>query len=201
MRNTPNPRFTFRATAGNIVSGRLSGRLAACLVLVFVGAILLALTVSLAETRNSPAPKAQATTGDNRPDLNSGSLTKVQKVAIQEEPVAVLSHSQSSQESANEKADPSGDDPDLPNFMNGKLDKEDYLRLREEHINRLRGIEPGEPFDPTARVRAIREMNRQEGRPNNKTTTVDVTFVSLIKSIFPSLPISDTIWKPIGPAP
>jgi photosystem II stability/assembly factor-like uncharacterized protein len=179
----------------------LSGRLAACLVLVFVGAILMALTVSLAETRNSPAPKAQATTGDNRLDLNSGSLTKVQKVAIQEEPVAVLSRSQSSQESANEKADQSGDDPDLPNFMTGKLDKEDYLRLREEHINRLRGIEPGEPFDPAARVRAIREMNRQEGRPNDKTTTVDVTFVSLIKSIFPSLPISDTLWKPIGPAP
>jgi carboxypeptidase family protein/uncharacterized protein DUF4214 len=199
MRSFSNPRFTFRATAGNIVSGRPSRRLAACLVLVFVAAILMALTVSLAETRNSPAPKAQATTGNQRLDLTSGSLTqapKAPKVEIKEQPVAVLSHSPSSQET-----EEAGYDPDLPNFMTGKLDKENYLRLREEHINRLRGVEPGEPFDPTARVRAVREMNGQEGRSNDKTTTVDVTFSSLVKSIVPTLPISDTIWKPIGPAP
>jgi hypothetical protein len=197
MRNALDPRSTFiRTTAGKIVSRKSSGRLAACLVIVFVAAILMALTVSLAETGNSREPKAQATTGDNRLDLKSGSLTKTQPVAIKEEPVTVLSRSESAQESAE-----SGYDPDLPNFMTGKLDKEDYLRAREEHISRLRGVEPGQPFDPTARVRAIREMNRQEGRPNDKTTTVDVTLISVINSILPSLPISDTLWKPIGPAP
>src|ERR1041385_6059349 len=170
MRNAPSPRSTFiSAIARNIMPRSPSARFAACFIAVFVGAVLMTLTVSLAEKPNSLARKTQAPSGDNRLQLNSGSLTGTPKVAIKQAPAPVQFHAQSSDESSNENAQQSGYDPDLPNFMTGKLDKEDYLRLREEHINRLRGIEPGEPFDPTARVRAIREMNRQEGRPNDKT--------------------------------
>src|SRR2546430_418487 len=43
-----------------------------------------------------------------------------------------------------------GDDPDLPAFAKGKIAEAEYLRLREEFIARLRGWEPGKPFDPTA---------------------------------------------------
>src|ERR1051325_1812319 len=42
---------------------------------------------------------------------------------------------------AQERADADeegGDDADLPAFMAGKIDKEEYLRRREEHINKLR---------------------------------------------------------------
>lgn len=70
------------------------------------------------------------------------------------------------------------DDPDLPPFARGKIDKEEYLRLRDEHVSKLRGL----PYDkPDARVRAIREMERQE-LANAPT-------------------IATTSWTPIGPAP
>ena len=97
-------------------------------------------------------------------------------------------------------------DPDLP--PGSHLDKETYLRRREEHINKLRGIRPGRPFDPGARGRAVREMNRQEGRPDSTTSTVD----SGITGTRPktgnlgdltrqsALAISST-WTSIGPAP
>jgi hypothetical protein len=105
------------------------------------------------------------------------------------------------------------DDPDLPAFMKGKIDKGEYLRLRAEHINRLRGVERGKPFDPGARGRAIRKMNRQEGRPDDTTSTntsknndilsadngsVSGAFGDLLNS---KSAISNSIWKPIGPAP
>lgn len=56
------------------------------------------------------------------------------------------------------------DDADLPRFMVGKVGKEDYLSRRAEHTNRLRGIERGKPFDPGARGRAIRDLDRQQGK-------------------------------------
>ena len=55
------------------------------------------------------------------------------------------------------------DDADIPRFMVGKIGKEDYLSRRQEHINRLRGVERGKPNIPGARGRAIRELNRQQG--------------------------------------
>ena len=100
-------------------------------------------------------------------------------------------------------------DPDLPGFLAGKIDKEDYLRRREEHINKLRGIFAGRPFDPGWRGKAIRDMNQQEGRPNNSTSTFDS---GSNKSSSPNGPISDllsgpntpsssTTWSSIGPSP
>ncbi|HEX7318235.1 MAG TPA: MBG domain-containing protein [Pyrinomonadaceae bacterium] len=56
------------------------------------------------------------------------------------------------------------DDADLPRFMVGRIGKEDYLSRRQEHVNRLRGVERGRPFDPGARGRAIRELDRQQGK-------------------------------------
>ena len=53
-------------------------------------------------------------------------------------------------------------DADLPSkkFL-GRIDKEEYLRLRDEYIGRLRGIEPGRPFNPNWREGAIEQMQRQ----------------------------------------
>lgn len=60
------------------------------------------------------------------------------------------------------EAEAEGDDPDLPARLQiTGLDKETYLRLRSEHIARLRGIEPDRPFDPRARAKAIAEMEKQ----------------------------------------
>jgi hypothetical protein len=63
------------------------------------------------------------------------------------------------------KAAPEQDsDPDRPAFFRGSLDEGEYLRLREAQIARMRGFEPGKPFDPTARSRAIAQMNSQVAR-------------------------------------
>ncbi len=75
-------------------------------------------------------------------------------------------------------ADAEDDDPDLPPFARGRIDKEEYLRLRDEHVSKLRGL-PYEKRD--ARVRAIREMERQE-------------FAN-------ASAINTTAWTSIGPAP
>jgi hypothetical protein len=52
-------------------------------------------------------------------------------------------------------------DADLGKF-GSKVDREEYLRLRGEYFSRLRGIEPGQPFDPSMRTRALEQMDRQE---------------------------------------
>src|SRR5260370_39621029 len=43
------------------------------------------------------------------------------------------------------------EDPDLPSKFHGRVDKQTYLRMRDEFIALKRGIEPGRPFDPEAR--------------------------------------------------
>src|SRR6476661_4393391 len=45
-------------------------------------------------------------------------------------------------------------EPDFPKGRRGNIDENAYLRLRDEYIARLRGIEPGRPFDSGARGRA-----------------------------------------------
>jgi photosystem II stability/assembly factor-like uncharacterized protein len=78
------------------------------------------------------------------------------------------------------------DDPDLPPFARGRIDREEYLRLREAHINRLRGL----PYDKRdARVRAIRKMERQELANARRKSP----------SIAPA--IDTTTWTSVGPAP
>ncbi|HEX8115923.1 MAG TPA: hypothetical protein VF521_01500, partial [Pyrinomonadaceae bacterium] len=106
------------------------------------------------------------------------------------------------------------DDADVPRFRAGKIDKEEYLRRREEHINKLRGVERGKPFDPGARGRAIRQLERQSGRPDKTTVTnenfavtnsattdtaagTDSTAAGTQSSSAQSLPS----WTSVGPAP
>src|SRR5262249_52346852 len=74
---------------------------------------------------------------------------------------------------------PSGDsDEDIPAFAQGLVDHDEYLRLREEHIGRLRGV----PYDLgyNARALAIQEMDQQL----RSTPT-----------------ISNSAWSSIGPNP
>jgi len=52
-------------------------------------------------------------------------------------------------------------DPDLGKW-GSRIDRDEYLRRRDEYIGRKRGIEPGRPFDPEMRSRAIDQMDRQE---------------------------------------
>jgi hypothetical protein len=89
------------------------------------------------------------------------------------------------------------DDPDMPKGKRRSIDEETYLRLRDEYIARRRGLEPGKPFDPQARGRAIRQMETQEAlqaeavkrlQLNRPTNVLGSNFIS-------------ATWTPIGPAP
>jgi len=78
-------------------------------------------------------------------------------------------------------------DADLGKF-GAKIDREEYLRLRGEYFGRLRGIEPGRPFDPDMRTRAIEQMDRQE-----KGRKIE----SLISGGF--APAAGGAWTSLGP--
>lgn len=78
-------------------------------------------------------------------------------------------------------------DADLGKF-GSRIDREEYLRARDEYVARKRGIEPGRPFDPTLRGRAIEQMDRQEkGRRLESIVSGDLT------------PAAGGAWTPIGP--
>jgi photosystem II stability/assembly factor-like uncharacterized protein len=74
-----------------------------------------------------------------------------------------------------------GDDPDLP--AGAKINKGEYLRLRDEQIGLMRGLDS--PNAPAKRAAAIREMEAQElaRREQSGPNTPAMT------------------WTPIGPAP
>ena len=55
-------------------------------------------------------------------------------------------------------------DADLPPRLRGKISQSEFLKLRGEYLGRLRGIEPGMPFDVTARSRAVNLLQKQEDR-------------------------------------
>lgn len=58
-----------------------------------------------------------------------------------------------------------GDDPDMPGILSrakSQFSKEDFMQMRAENIQMYRGIFKDQSIDPQSRVRAIREMERQE---------------------------------------
>lgn len=99
------------------------------------------------------------------------------------------------------------DSPDLPGFLLGSIDTEQYLRLRNSHNRRLRGLMDPD-FDPARRNAAIQQMTQQEqqlqqaaatGAPDPTTTPTGP-----INPNAPVTPLPASIlapWTPLGPAP
>ncbi|MGZ8843860.1 MAG: hypothetical protein ACXW18_09370, partial [Pyrinomonadaceae bacterium] len=52
-------------------------------------------------------------------------------------------------------------DADLGKF-GSRIDREEYLRARDEYVGLRRGFERGRPFNPDLRRQAIDQMERQE---------------------------------------
>ena len=84
------------------------------------------------------------------------------------------------------------DDPDLPSKFHGKIDKEAYLRARDEFVALKRGLERDRPFDLMARGRAISQMERQE-----KGRRIE----SMINGSLTPPITTDAAWTPLGPSP
>jgi hypothetical protein len=52
-------------------------------------------------------------------------------------------------------------DADIPQHLRGRIDKAEYLRLRDEYFGTLRGMAPDGTFDVAKRVDAVKKMERQ----------------------------------------
>src|SRR5258708_11544790 len=102
-------------------------------------------------------------------------------------------------ESNTEAQSPDADDeqdPDLPTGIRGSIDKETYLRMRDEYIALRRGIEAGRPFDPGARGRAIDRMEGQEDEVSGKNS-----FFGSIANFLGINLNAGSVWTELGPAP
>jgi hypothetical protein len=86
-------------------------------------------------------------------------------------------------------------DADLGKF-HGTMDHEKYVRMRDEFVARKRGIEPGHPFDPRARGRAIERMQTQEAELSGKNK-----FLGRVANLLGSNLNAGPTWTAIGPAP
>jgi photosystem II stability/assembly factor-like uncharacterized protein len=85
-----------------------------------------------------------------------------------------------------------GEDPDLPSWMAGKIDKEAYLTLRADYIDLRRGRPHNLSFNP--RERALERMNRQEaGKKARKRQESRLGLASAL--------VADPVWRPLGPNP
>ncbi len=83
-------------------------------------------------------------------------------------------------------------DPDLPPGEHN-VDKEAYIKARDQWVAMRRGFEPGKPFDPTARERAIAEMGTQLER--EEAARADAIREGRLS------PNAVTDWTNVGPAP
>jgi photosystem II stability/assembly factor-like uncharacterized protein len=83
--------------------------------------------------------------------------------------------------------DGDAEDPDLPPWMVGRIDKEAYLRLRGDYIDMLRGRPIDLPYDP--RERAIQQMDKQEAQVQERVRRGLAS------------PVNTSNWAFLGPAP
>ncbi|HKP46189.1 MAG TPA: hypothetical protein VJT50_06275, partial [Pyrinomonadaceae bacterium] len=89
-------------------------------------------------------------------------------------------------------------DPDLPKGRSSNIDEAAYLRLRGEYIARLRGVEPGRPFDPGARGRAVQQMNQVE---KQRVDQLKGSYFNKLTSAFGSESPLANFWAELGPRP
>src|SRR5437660_5768747 len=109
--------------------------------------------------------------------------------ASDQSPQDVVRQDQASPTGQSQSEDNPGVDADLGK-MGRNIDRETYLRLRDEYVARRRGIEPGRPFDPAARGHAIEQMERQE-----KGRLIE----SILNGGAPPPEGVDAAWTAIGP--
>jgi hypothetical protein len=84
----------------------------------------------------------------------------------------------------------------MPKGRRGGIDEKTYMRLRDEYIARRRGLEPGRPFDPEARGRAVRQMQLQEAFQAETAKRLNLDRAG---ALGPN--VATAAWTAIGPAP
>ncbi len=106
------------------------------------------------------------------------------------------------------------DDADIPPISRGKIDKSTYLRLRAEHIEKLRGLDKANrDKQKESRARALKSLEQQEQQKQKERTnqqgtattttatpSADATMSATDTSLVTASAVT-TAWTPIGPAP
>ena len=92
-----------------------------------------------------------------------------------------------------------GEDPDIPEFLQGKVDGGELIRLREQQIDLIRGYQPGLAVDPNARREAIELLEKQEEKMLERAALVKA---AATKSNAPQpQALSFPNWVELGPNP
>jgi len=122
------------------------------------------------------------------------SVTKESRAEKAQEAQQKTSQNSASAQPAAQVGENEENDPDVPAFLRGKIDKQTYLQLRSEYIGRIRGIDPNNPPDLHIRMDAIRTMEQQEQQiyGNRNVSAAPGTIVPFTLS-FP--------WTELGPSP
>src|SRR5499427_1606672 len=94
-----------------------------------------------------------------------------------------------------------GEDPDIPSFLQGQVDKAELLRLRSDQIAMIRGMQPDTDFDPTARGRAIEMMEQQQDAAAQLQADRYSKSVPSAFSLLLLAPFSFPTWNELGPNP
>src|SRR5258706_12562251 len=122
--------------------------------------LLLALTV-IAAFSVAAATKPKTVGKKNLvPAPPTEAVQQAEEKHLQTQSSTTLPHTPTTQ-TVQELGDQDESDADIPQHLRGRVDKAEYLRLRDEYIGILRGIDPNLPFDPFRRTGAIQKMEHQ----------------------------------------
>jgi hypothetical protein len=91
--------------------------------------------------------------------------------------------------------DEEGTDPDLPPFMRGRIDMEEYLTMRQDWVNVKLGMTPGLTYDPTIRSRGIEQMMEQRAQLKAKAAKLGNAKDAVVPLI------ASNVWTELGPKP
>jgi photosystem II stability/assembly factor-like uncharacterized protein len=119
--------------------------------------VLIAITLAVFALALSLLPNTMLKTSAAR-NSGKGSPVKASKQPAATIPTAAASALTAAQKSSGVQPDDE-EDPDVPPFARGLINKEDYLLRRNDNINFLRGIPY--PTGPNPRIKAVQEMVRQ----------------------------------------
>jgi hypothetical protein len=149
-------------------------------------------TVTHSSGKSKNSPRAET----NPPQANNAA--KKDSVRGSREVVSLSSNAVEGEEPDVENE---GEDPDLPSFLQGQIDKAELLRLRGDQIAMIRGMGPDADFDPTARGRAIEMMEQQQEAAAQLQADRFSKSVPSSFNLNLLAPFSFPTWNELGPNP
>jgi hypothetical protein len=86
-------------------------------------------------------------------------------------------------------------DADIPIFMRGRIDEQEYLTRRQDWVNIKLGMTPGLVYDPTIRARAVEQMESQRAELRAKAAKLENSKDAVVPLI------ASGVWTELGPKP